>query len=87
MVGHHAIINYFVLDNQVVMTPLLLGSEPVRATSGKYKGIVILQLEQNDGLEMFRALPDAQRRQAVLNATKVWFNLRYGCNPCTPHSI
>jgi hypothetical protein len=42
MVGHHAIINYFVLGDQVVMTPLLLGSEPVRATSEKYKGIVIL---------------------------------------------
>jgi hypothetical protein len=33
--GHHAIINYFVLGDQVVMTPLFLGSEPVRATSGK----------------------------------------------------
>ena len=48
--GHHAIINYFVLGDQVVMTPLFLGSEPVRATSGKYKGLVILQQEQNDGL-------------------------------------
>ncbi len=37
--GHHAIINYFVLGDQVVMTPLFIGSEPVRATSGKYKGL------------------------------------------------
>ena len=36
--GHHAIINYFVLGDQVVMTPLFCGSEPVIATSGKYKG-------------------------------------------------
>lgn len=34
--GHHAIINYFVLGDQVVMASLFLGSEPVRATSGKY---------------------------------------------------
>ena len=27
--GHHAIINYFVLGDQVVMTPLFAGSEPV----------------------------------------------------------
>jgi len=72
--GHHAIINYFVFGDQVVMTPLFLGSEPVRATSGKYKGVVVLQQEQNDGLEMLRALSDAQRRQAVLNFSKTGNN-------------
>ncbi|HWS96465.1 MAG TPA: DUF3500 domain-containing protein [Candidatus Methylomirabilis sp.] len=72
--GHHAIVNYFVLGDQVVMTPLFLGSEPVRATSGKYKGITILQQEQNDGLEMVRALPDAQQQKAVLNFSKTGNN-------------
>jgi hypothetical protein len=72
--GHHAIVNYFVLGDQVVMTPLFLGSEPVRATSGKYKGVVILQQEQNDGLEMLRGLTDAQRKQAVLNFSKTGNN-------------
>ena len=72
--GHHAIINYFVLGDQVVMTPLFLGSEPVRAPSGKYKGLVVLQQEQNDGLEMLRALPDAQRQQAILTFSKTGNN-------------
>jgi Protein of unknown function (DUF3500) len=72
--GHHCIINYFVLGDQVVMTPFFFGSEPVRATSGKYKGLVILQQEQNDGLEMLRALPDAQRQKAVLNFSKTGNN-------------
>jgi hypothetical protein len=72
--GHHAIINYFVLGDQVVMTPLFLGSEPVRATSGKYKGLAVLQQEQNDGLEMLRALPEAQRKQAVLSFSKTGNN-------------
>ena len=48
--GHHAIINYFVLGYQVVMTPHFAGSEPVIATSGKYKGTAILQEEQAQGL-------------------------------------
>ena len=48
--GHHAVINYFVLGDQVVMTPFFTGSEPVVATSGKYKGTSILQDEQNRGL-------------------------------------
>ncbi len=34
--GHHAIINYFVLGDQVVMTPFFTGSEPATAPSGKY---------------------------------------------------
>ena len=72
--GHHAIVNYFVLGDQVVMTPLFLGSEPVRATSGKYKGITILQQEQNNGLQMVRALPDAQQQKAVLNFSKIGNN-------------
>jgi len=72
--GHHAIINYFVLGDQVVMTPHFLGSEPVRATSGKYKGLVILQQEQNDGLEMLRTLPDAQRQKAILSFSKTGNN-------------
>jgi hypothetical protein len=72
--GHHAIINYFVLGDQVVMTPFFFGSEPVRATSGKYKGTVILQEEQNDGLAMLRALPEAQQRQAILNFSKTGNN-------------
>jgi hypothetical protein len=68
--GHHAIINYFVRGDQVVMTPYFTGSEPVIATSGKYKGITILQEEQNQGLAMLLALDEAQRARAVLNPTK-----------------
>ncbi len=72
--GHHAIINYFVLGDQVVMTPHFMGSEPVKAPSGKYKGLTILQQEQNDGLEMLQALPEAQRQKAILNFSKTGNN-------------
>jgi Protein of unknown function (DUF3500) len=72
--GHHAIINYFVLGDQVVMTPHFMGSEPVKATSGKYKGVEILQQEQNDGLAMIRALPETARKKAILNFSKTGNN-------------
>jgi hypothetical protein len=68
--GHHVIVNYFVLGDQVVMTPLFIGSEPVTVESGKYKGISILQNEQNRGLDMLLALDNPQRTQAVLNPAK-----------------
>jgi len=72
--GHHAIINYFVLGDQVVMTPYFAGSEPVIATSGKYKGTEILQDEQNRGLKMLEALTEAQRKKAVLSFSKTGNN-------------
>ncbi|HLH05765.1 MAG TPA: DUF3500 domain-containing protein [Terriglobales bacterium] len=72
--GHHAIINYFVLGDQVVMTPLFIGSEPVKAPSGKYKGLEILQQEQNDGLAMLSSLSDIQRKRAILNFSKTGNN-------------
>jgi hypothetical protein len=68
--GHHAIINYFVLGDQVVMTPHFAGSEPVIATSGKFKGTSVLQEEQNQGLAFARTLDEAQRAKAVLSAEK-----------------
>jgi hypothetical protein len=68
--GHHAVINYFVLGDQVVMTPFFAGSEPVVARSGVYRGVSVLQDEQNDGLAMINALDEAQRRKAVLSFSK-----------------
>jgi hypothetical protein len=72
--GHHAIINYFVLGDQVVMTPHFAGSEPVIAASVKYKGKSILQDEQNQGLAMIQALDDTQRKRAILNFSKTGNN-------------
>lgn len=68
--GHHLIVNYFVLGDQVVMTPTFVGSEPVIATSGKYKGVSILQEEQKAGLDLARTLTDAQKAKAVLSSVK-----------------
>ena len=68
--GHHLIVNYFVLGDQVVMTPSFFGSEPVIATTGKYAGTKILQDEQASGLAFVTALDDAQRARAIVRADK-----------------
>jgi hypothetical protein len=72
--GHHAIINYFVVGDQVVMTPYFAGSEPVIATSGKYQGTAILQEEQEQGLRLIQALSDGQRKKAILSFSKTGNN-------------
>jgi hypothetical protein len=66
--GHHLIINFFVLGDQVVMTPTFMGSEPVIAISGKYQGTSVLQAEQAMGLALINSLSDVQRAQAIIGS-------------------
>ncbi len=68
--GHHVIINYFVLGDQVVMSPVFVGSEPVTAESGKFAGVQIMQDEQNRGLELLRSLTTEQREAAIVTTSK-----------------
>jgi hypothetical protein len=64
--GHHLIINYFVLGDQVVTTPTFLGAEPVHAKSGKYAGVHAFRDDENGGLVLFRTLSETQRGKAVI---------------------
>lgn len=68
--GHHLVINYFVLKDQVVMTPIFMGGEPIVTTSGKYKGNIILQDEQNMGLTFMQSLSPEQQGKATLSTEK-----------------
>ncbi len=68
--GHHLIINYFVLGDQVVMSPLFIGSEPVEAKAGKFKGTIVMQTEQDKGLEFINALNAEQKKEAILTSVK-----------------
>ena len=64
--GHHVVINYFILGDQVVMSPVFMGSEPVKAESGKFKGTVICQAEQDKGLAFINSLNKTQRAKAIV---------------------
>jgi len=68
--GHHLVINYFVLGDQVVMTPAFMGGEPIVTTTGKYKGNVVFQDEQNIGLKFMQSLSGDQQREATLSGEK-----------------
>jgi len=64
--GHHLIVNCFVLGDQISVTPMFMGSEPVVAETGIYQGTSVLQTEQNEGLELINALRAEQRARAIL---------------------
>ncbi len=64
--GHHVIINCFILGDQIVMTPVFMGSEPTVANSGKFKGAAIMQDEQAKGATLMDSLDAAQREKAII---------------------
>jgi len=66
--GHHLIVNGFVLGDQVVMTPMFMGSEPVAVDEGRHAGTRVFEAEERQGLTLVRSLGGAQRAQAVLAA-------------------
>lgn len=68
--GHHCIINYFILGDQVVMTPTFMGAEPAIADSGKFKGTTIMQDEQNKGFQLLSALSKEQQTKAIIRSDK-----------------
>ena len=64
--GHHLIINYFVLGDQVVVTPTFLGAEPVHATSANIPACASSRPTKTRGLALARTLSEAQRAKTVI---------------------
>jgi hypothetical protein len=64
--GHHCNVNCFVLGDQIVLSPMLLGSEPILAEAGKYAGTTVLREEEAKGWAFMGALTPAQRARATI---------------------
>jgi hypothetical protein len=64
--GHHLIINYLILGDQVVVTPTFLGAEPVHAKAGKYAGLRVFKADEDRGLSLVRELSGAQRAKTII---------------------
>lgn len=62
--GHHVAVNYFVLGDQVVMSPTFMGSEPTSATYNGEK-ITLFRPETKAGLALLRSLTSAQRKKVI----------------------
>jgi hypothetical protein len=68
--GHHLIVNGFVLGDQLVMTPMFMGSEPVVAASGKYAGTSVFEVEEERGYTLMQALTPEQQAVARIGMTQ-----------------
>jgi hypothetical protein len=67
--GHHLIVNCFVLKDQVVLTPMFMGSEPVTFEDGAGAGRRVFEAEERQGLALIRALTPEQQRRTILAET------------------
>jgi hypothetical protein len=68
--GHHLVINYFVLGDQLVMTPTFMGSEPISADSGRYAGTRIMDAEQELAVQFMRSLSGEEQGAAIVSRNK-----------------
>lgn len=64
--GHHLVINYFVLGNRVVMSPVFMGSEPVFADQGAYRGTTALVAEREKAYALYASLTPQQKEAALV---------------------
>jgi hypothetical protein len=64
--GHHLNLNCAVIGDQIVMTPMFMGSEPTHAPVGKYTGTRVFEAEEQAGLAFMHSLSDAQRDRAIV---------------------
>jgi hypothetical protein len=69
------VINYFVLGDQVLMTPTFLGAEPAVTTTVRYAGNKVLQEEQAAGLSFMQSLSESQQTAATLESRKTQDNM------------
>jgi hypothetical protein len=70
MEGHHLVINYFILGDQVVMTPTFMGSEPTSIDSGENKGLRTFRAEEEKGLRFYLSLDSLQKKEATFYKRK-----------------
>ncbi len=68
--GHHLIINYFILGDQVVMTPTFMGSEPNYIVDGEHAGTRTFEKEEALGIALYNALDESLKAKATLHDRK-----------------
>lgn len=66
LMGHHLVLNGFVLGDQVIVSPVFMGAEMVELDAGRFVGIKAFVDEHERGLDVIRSLSPEQQDRAVL---------------------
>jgi hypothetical protein len=70
--GHHLNVNCLVLGDRLVVTPTLMGSEPVLARFGKYSGLRVFATEEEQGYALMSSLPPEVQAAATIGTMLPW---------------
>jgi hypothetical protein len=65
--GHHLVLNFTFVGDQVSVTPAMFGARPAVVETGPYAGWNVLSFEKRRGLALLDALSPEQRNVAVLS--------------------
>jgi hypothetical protein len=76
--GHHLVINYLILGDQIVMTPTFMGSEPNYIVDGENAGVRTFESEEKLGLKLYTSLTSTQKNEATLFNKKDYNYLQSG---------
>lgn len=76
--GHHLVINYFILGDQIVMTPTFMGSEPTYIEEGEHAGVRTFEDEEKLGVKLYSSLNSTQKEEATLFDKKDYNYLQAG---------
>ena len=70
--GHHLSLNFTIADGHAVAGPVFFGTNPAEVRDGPRKGLRVLAVEEDLGLELIKSLNDDQRKKAIIeeNAPK-----------------
>lgn len=75
MYGHHSCVNVFVLDGQITVGPMFVGTEPRIVARPDGSSLRTFDSELELGMAVMRSLPPEQRSQALLAPSMRWADL------------
>ncbi len=65
--GHHLSINLTIIDGNISITPLFLGSDPALVRTTQFAGIRALSKEEDYGIELINLLNEQQKSIAIIS--------------------
>ncbi|KAJ5738506.1 hypothetical protein N7493_001661 [Penicillium malachiteum] len=63
--GHHVSVCCFVLEDQMVMSPVFFGCEPNQIDSGEYAGTEVFSLEMQLAVRLMQSLSEENKKAAI----------------------
>jgi hypothetical protein len=65
--GHHLSLNFTIVNGRAVAGPVFFGDNPAEVREGPRKGLRVLAVEEDLGMELVNSLTEAQKKTAMMS--------------------